>query len=75
MEVKPLIVVCPETGNPVEKSLNDAVIVGEVGPMAQTETKTDGGVGGIQALDCKADATCMVALEISSKIAGDLPVF
>ncbi|KAJ1362147.1 hypothetical protein KIN20_021580 [Parelaphostrongylus tenuis] len=56
MEVKPSIFVCPEAGNLVEKNLNDAVIVGEVRPMAQTETKTDGGVGGVQGLDCKADA-------------------
>ncbi|KAJ1356633.1 hypothetical protein KIN20_014372 [Parelaphostrongylus tenuis] len=56
MEVEPSIFVCPEAGNPVKKNLNDAVIVGEVRPMTQTETKSDGGVGGVQGLDCKADA-------------------
>ncbi|KAJ1352756.1 hypothetical protein KIN20_009179 [Parelaphostrongylus tenuis] len=56
MEVKRTSVVCPETGSPVKKSLNDAVIAGEVCPMAQTEAKTDGGVEGVQALNCKADA-------------------
>ncbi|KAJ1366612.1 hypothetical protein KIN20_027306 [Parelaphostrongylus tenuis] len=56
MEVKPSIFVCPEAGNLVEKSLNDAVIVGKVRPMAQTETKTMVVSVDVQGLDCKADA-------------------
>ncbi|KAJ1347718.1 hypothetical protein KIN20_002850 [Parelaphostrongylus tenuis] len=61
MELKPSIVVCPETGNPVKKSHNDVVTVGEVLLMAQTETKTDGGVDGVQASTAQLTQPIVVA--------------